>query len=155
MLNLADFRATATRDTSAEAAERINSLSGYVAIPFERAAVLFYEEGCFIEELANGFFRVTFPGHESSHSLLTGAEEDLYFNHYVSECGTATERDIPFLSELLPMWCAHNNLTPASADELILNVGSRSARRDWLQWFIEAWEDAERREEAKANGGRA
>lgn len=156
MLSLTEFRQTRERVSPEEASEKLqvtdDDWSG------EEAAILIYDGCLFIMEMKDGSYETPIES-----DMFEGTREDmeatLFLEWYCSECTDVytTEQ----LSDLLTVWCEHNKMAPASADELLLEV-YRPAPEDrtpaqhrqgvWLEWFSRTWEATQEAEDRAAPG---
>ncbi|MES2753827.1 MAG: hypothetical protein V4659_04105 [Pseudomonadota bacterium] len=148
MLDLAAFRDTATRYTAADGLAFLGIDADYLT-GTDTTHLWIYNGSCYVEEGTNGF-----------HVLIDRSEWDgtkadlearLYFGWYVSEGGDTPTLDQ--LSGLLAEWSAWRGLKLQSADEMILHAAGTDEH--FLSWFIDAWEDAERRDDGQGFGNRA
>lgn len=151
-IDLSEFRLSARRVNLEPACEILGiDLEFYTGS--QTAAFWLYADDCYLEELQDGTFFLQI-GRDETIGTKEDLEAELYFEHYVSECVTGADQTIAFLTETLRAWATFRKLDLRSADEMLAEC-DQPKNRYWLEWFLRAWEDAERRAYGREYGNRA
>ena len=156
MLTFAEFQETRQRLSSREASEAIQVEEDHWS--GDAAAVLIYDGSLYIEEMKDGSFQ-TFIERDAFSGSRDEMERTLFLEWYCSECADTytTEQ----LSGLLTVWCAHYEVEPASADEILIDLYEPSPQDRtptqlrqavWIEWFIRTWEATQEAEDTAAPG---
>lgn len=151
-MNLATFRTTGQRVDLVTACDRLGiDLDYYTGS--KTVAFWIYDGDCYLEELNDGTFFLQIYN-DDQIGTKTDLEARLYFEHYVFGCGEPEDKTLVALSDLLVEFAAWSGLPLQSADDMLADTDA-PARRVWLEWFLRAWEDAERRSAGREFGNRA
>lgn len=156
MLSFNEFQATQERLSLDAACERIGVDPD--AWTDEAEAILFYDGTLYIEALKDGDF-YTMIERNDFKGPLEKLERTLYLEWYVSEC--ATDYTCDQLTDLLELWCRHEDIPPASADELLIGAlreepkdrsPAQARQAVWLEWYTRTWDVTQGAELAARSG---
>ena len=79
---------------------------------------------------------------ETAHKTLVDAARRLYVEFYVTEVVGPPNHTLEGLSSALKAFCELNGFDYAEAEEVLTAALGCKEHSDWLQWFIQAWENA-------------
>lgn len=152
--DLSTFRTEYEILTPAQAADRL----GLGIEMFDTAALVFVFDGeSYVSQVKSGCYTVIIGREDSIHVNLPDAATRLYLEHYVFECVEPTEWTTSSLCVLLLDFARFNGLKFASADEMLHDIipetpdqrtAQTAMQMDWLEWFIDLWNETELNEDA-------